>query len=146
MKGGFFTLAIILLAFMNVLTFVYSSQAVAQNNNLERLIKENPDKVVYVQAKDGYTPIKGKDYFDGSAGLNAMSFSITNTTIKEVAIPGPQGLPGVGINGVDGKDAPIQEIRINVTTGDLESKLTDASFWRVLVPCNQLQVSCGSIE
>jgi len=146
MKGGFFTLAIILLAFMNVLTFVYSSQAVAQNNDLQRLIKENPDKVVYVQAKDGYTPIKGKDYFDGAAGLNAMSFSITNTIVKQVAIPGPQGLPGIGINGVDGKDAPTQEIRINTISGDLESKLTDAAFWRVLVPCNQLQVSCPGAE
>jgi len=128
---------------MNVFTFFYSSQALSNTTNIKDTIKNNPPKIVYVQAKDGYTPVKGKDYFDGAAGLNAMSFSVVNTVIKEVPLMGERGIDGKdGVDGKNGQDAPYQEIRINDETGDLETKLNTTKFWETLIPCSNLQVGC----
>jgi len=146
MKNKLSTLAVVLLACFTVLNFSLSSQALNQSKNLERVIKENPDKIVYVQAKDGKTPIKGIDYFDGASGINAMSFSVTNNIVKEVPLIGEKGEPGAdgvdGVNGIDGINAPTQELRINPETGDLESKYSNWWFWTPLIPCSELKVGC----
>jgi len=133
---------------MNVLTFVYSSQAFNNTAGLQDSIKNNPPKIVYVQAKDGYTPIKGKDYFDGATGLNAMSFSITNTIIKEVPLPGIKGDKGdspaclLEETQCRGANGSGDRIRINPTTGDLETKLDDARFWSPLLECDEFRLEC----
>ena len=140
MKGKLATLAIILLTCLNVATLIYANQAVKNTQGLQNSIENNPSKIVYVQAKDGYTPIKGIDYFDGAAGINSVSFSTTNTTVKEVPLIGETGKSG--LNGLDGKDAPYQSVRINKDTGDLESKMSDEKFWIVLITCSELKVEC----
>jgi len=148
MKGKLNTLAIVLLATMNVLTFVYVSQTTTQLSNLKRSIDDKTSKVVIYQAKDGYTPVKGIDYFDGSSGINAVSYSRTETVVKEVPLMGNTGDEGktppcyYEDTQCRGTNAATQELRINPYTGDLESKLTDADFWTTLVPCAQLQVGC----
>ena len=146
MKSKFSTSAIILLAIMNVLTLVYATQAVHNTGDISQKLKDNPPKIVYVQAKDGYTPVKGIDYFDGAQGINAMSYNVTNKIIKEVPLAGTTGNNGndglPGKDGTDGKDAPIQELRVNSSTGDLESKLTSDSFWTTLVACSDYKTEC----
>lgn len=85
--------------------------------------------------KDGITPIKNVDYFDGKDGKNSQSTKIIlkerETVIRErVAQPK---------NGRDGKDAPITLIRCNVERNRWEYKLYGDETWGVLndeeVPC-----------
>lgn len=53
-----------------------------------------------VKGKDGYTPVKGKDYFDGTDGKDGY------TPVKgKDYFDGAPGKDGInGTNGVDGKD------------------------------------------
>lgn len=139
-------LAIILLACIQVLSLIYTTQTVNNTNGITKKLNDNPPKIVYVQAKDGYTPVKGLDYFDGAKGINAVSFSVTNNTIKEVPLAGIAGKDGIngndGLPGKNGADAPTQELRVNPSNGDLESKLTSDSFWTTLVACSDYRTVC----
>ena len=128
---------------MNVLTLSYTTQALNNTNSISNKLNNNPPKIVYVQAKDGYTPVKGVDYFDGAKGLNAMSFNVTNTVVKEVPLIGEKGADGTnGRDGVDGRDAPYQEIRVNNQSKNIESKLTSDTFWRTLISCAEYRLEC----
>ena len=129
---------------MSLLTFVNNTQLKSDIATLETGVKDNPSKVIYVQAKDGKTPVKGIDYFDGKNGINSVSFSIETTIIKEVPLIGEKGADGKnGSDGLNGKDAPYQSIRINPDTGDLESKTSDQRGWDILVVCSELKVGCN---
>jgi len=129
-----------------VLSFVYITQAVKNTNGITQKLKDNPPKIVYVQAKDGYTPVKGLDYFDGTAGINAVSYSITNNTVKEVPLVGTAGKDGAdglpGKDGINGEDAPVQQIRVNPDNGDMESKMSNQKFWETLVVCSDYRTVC----
>ena len=144
MKGKITIIAIVLLTVLNLLSLIYSSQSKSEIESLKDSVNNKTNKVVVYQGQDGYTPVKGKDYFDGAAGVNSMSYSISNTVVKEVPLVGERG--PAGENGINGLDAPVQEIRINPDTGDLESKLTGYKFWQTLVSCNQLQVGCPNAQ
>jgi len=151
MKSKYFTLAMILLALMNVLTFVYVTQALNNTTQITNKLNNNPPKIVYVQAKDGYTPIFGKDYFNGAAGINAVSYSITRETVKDVPLLGEKGDKGDspeclleekkcrGDNGIDGRS---QELRLNSDTKNIESKFTDAKYWDTLIACSEYRLEC----
>ena len=140
MKNKLPTLAVVLLAFFTLLNFSFSSQALQQTKNLETLIKENPNKIVYVQAKDGYTPVKGKDYFDGTAGINAMSYVIQTNTIEQLPIIGPIG--PAGKDGKDGVDGAFQQTQINPDTKDIETKMSYSRYWETLVHCSEYRLEC----
>lgn len=102
-------------------------------DSLEKAIKSMPTP------QDGYTPVKGVDYFDGASGKdgangsNALSYNTTETVIKEV--------PVNGMNGKDGADAPRFEMQLS-PTGDLQTKYSDSRFWQTLIPCNKLLIVC----
>lgn len=143
MKDKLILLSLVVLSCLAVLNFSVTSQSLSKNEELQTIIKENPNKIVYVQAKDGKTPVKGVDYFDGANGLNAVSFSITNNIVKEVPLIGEKGADGVnGKDGANGKDGQTQQIRINPDTGDLENKYSDWWVWNILIPCSELKTSC----
>ena len=143
MKTRIIVLAFILLASLNVLTFIYTTQAVNKTSAIQTRLENNPTKIVYVEAKDGYTPIFGKDYKDGAPGINAVSYSVTKQVIQEVAIPGTPGKNGVdGIPGKDGIDGSYQEIRVNTDTRDIETKQSTNRFWETLVVCSEYRVEC----
>ena len=147
MKSKLNTTAIVLLALLNVATLLYVSQTKNELALLSESIDNKTSQVVVYEGKNGYTPVKGKDYFDGAAGINAMSYTVSNTVIKELPIIGPQGPAGNnGVDGINGQDAPIQEIRINPETGDLQSKMSNERYWSVLVLCRQLQVGCKNAD
>lgn len=140
-------LAAILLAVMNILTFVYVSQATSGIDTLAKNVEEKTNKVIVYEGKPGYTPVVGKDYFNGKDGLNAVSYSVTRTVIQEVPIKGDPGASGKdGIDGKDGADAPFQELRVNQESGDLESKLSSDKYWITLIPCSELKTSCPGAE
>lgn len=143
MKNKLTTLAVVLLACMNVLTFVYASQSTAQIEGLKKSVDAKTNKIVVYNGKDGETPVKGVDYFDGANGINAMSYTVNTTVVKEVPLIGRPGSDGKdGKDGENGKDAPIQELRVNSFTGDVETKLSSDVFWRVMIPCSELKVGC----
>jgi len=146
-------LAIMILACMNVLSFVYITQVTSQLDELKVSVLNNTGKVIVYKSEDGYTPVKGVDYFDGT---NAVSFSVQNYVLrevtKEVSIPakdgltpacyfevdqckGPQG--NTGQNGESG-----DEVRINDETGDLEKRKIGERYWETMLPCIKLQVGC----
>jgi len=148
MKSKYFTLAMILLAFMNVLTFVYVTQSLNNTNKITDKLNNNPPKIVYVQAKDGYTPVLGKDYFNGTAGINAVSYSITKETVKEVPLLGEKGDKGDSpsclleesqCRGADGRE---QRIQVNPDTKNIEAKMSGDKYWETLVSCSEYRLEC----
>lgn len=104
--------------------------------------------------RDGYTPVKGIDYHDGT---NSVS---TNTTVvKEKPVNGQNGTNGdsayqiavkhgfVGteeqwLASLKGAAGIGVQVQLNQLTGDLETKRDNDDFWTVLMPCNKLLVSC----
>lgn len=135
-------LAVILVAFMNVLTFVYVTQSKSEFNNFAKTVEEKTNKVIVYEGKPGYTPVLGKDFFNGKDGLNAMSYSITQTVIKEVPLQGKEGAPGKdGADGKDGKDAPDLEYQFD-NSGNFQVKKTGDVFWSNLIPCSKFVDGC----
>lgn len=142
MKNRLVTVAVILLACMNVLTFVYATQTKEQMNSVQKTVVENPSKVIVYESEDGYTPVKGIDYFDGADGISSMSYTVNTVTIKEMPVMGPMG--PAGADGKDGKDAVSQEFRINPETGDFETKPSDQRGWTVMITCDRFVSGCGA--
>ena len=132
------------LVLLNVGSFTYSMQSAKEFNRLNTAVLSLPTEPIVYVGQDGKSPKLGIDYFlpkNGKDGVNSISFSstITETVIKEVPLVGAPGL-----SGTDGKDADQQQIRINPTSGDLETKLSSESFWGTLIPCEELKVTCDA--
>lgn len=73
--------------------------------------KDGVDGKDGIDGKDGYTPVKGKDYFDGKDGKDGA--------------PGKDGLPGK--DGADGKDGVgIEDIHFNADN-EMVISMTDSS-------------------
>ena len=143
MKNRLLPVVLVVLIILSLGSFTYSLEASRQTAELKTIIAKLPKSPIVYQGKDGYTPKLGIDYFlpeNGKNGINSISFVTSETVVKEVPLAGIPGIPGV--DGVNGIDAPIQEIRINESTGDLESKLSDAAFWKVLLQCNEFREVC----
>lgn len=116
-----------------IATLESSIQLVANSRNVKPQVYNGTD------GKDGIS-IKGENGTDGSNGIDgkdSVSTYSKEVIIKEVPIVGAPGK-----DGMDGKDADKQEIRINPETGDLESKDSSWRLWTTLIPCNELKVSC----
>jgi len=151
MKPRIVLIAVLSLACINIFTLIQSTQALKQNETLENVIKDNPPRIVYVQAKDGKTPIVGVDFPYPKDGINSVSFSRTTEVIKEVPLIGEKGTTGDSpaclqeqsqCRGENGVDAPVQEIRINSSTGDLENKLSSTRLWNTLLTCSDFRTVC----
>lgn len=97
-----------------------------------------PQVINGIDGKDGARGITGKNGLDGKNGKDSQS-----TYLKEVfytptdVIKGEKGDPGVA-----GKDAPVQEIRINPETKNLETKTTADRYWFIIVSCSEMLKSC----
>lgn len=149
-----FTLILTVVGLLIAVTYL-ATDRVAKSDNINESIAALTQEVRELKKmpspKDGYSPIKGIDYddgrdgsngrsgkngVDGTNGVNALSTHTENTVIKEVPIEGKAG--------EDGKDAPILQIRLNPYTSDLETKLSDNTFWETLIPCGKLLVGCST--
>lgn len=144
MKNGITIVVVAILVVANISSLVNTSRSNAEIKQLISQANTIPSKVVYVQAKDGYTPVKGIDYFDGTNGMNSISFVQATTVVKEVPLIGEKGADGEdGADGKDGIDAPFQESRFNTATGNYETKLSTSRFWDIAIPCDKFVAGCG---
>lgn len=144
--GGVKNLLFILFAFITIGSFYSSLVTNASVNNVEERINSIPlePKVVVYKSKDGYTPVRGVDYFDGAAGIagkngvdgkDAVSTVVntTETVVKEVPIVGPKGDKG--------DPAPSIEYRID-EYGNFQTKNSDDDLWQLLIPCDKFVGGC----
>lgn len=147
MKNKITTISLVVVTILSV-AYTNLNNLSLQNElkTLKDSVNNNTNKVVVYEGKDGYTPVKGIDYFDGAAGLNSVSFSTVKTEIKEVPLlgeKGDKGRDGVdGVNGTDGQNAPVQETRVNSESKNIETKLSDSWQWRILVSCSEYRLEC----
>jgi len=130
---------LVLLNVVSLLNNIHTNDSIASIQNKIQSIPKEP--IVYI-GKDGRTPVKGIDYRDGDngkAGINSISFITTQTVIKEVPL---MGTPGK--DGVNGENAPTQEIQVNPDTYDIETKLSNLRGWNLLVKCSEYRLECPS--
>lgn len=74
----------------------YSNSAVKSLNISKTIDNSIKNKIDSLNLHDGYTPILGKDYFNGANGTNGVN-----------GLNGKDGLSIKGDTGEPGKDAPI---------------------------------------
>jgi len=102
--------------------------------NISSIIDNSVSKKVdSLNIKDGYTPIKGVDYFDGVNGTNSIS---TNTTIIEKTIE------QVPVNGSNGNDGLTPIPRCNISKNRWESRYNTYDLWKVILDENNKPVKC----
>jgi len=147
--GKFKTFLLVLVAVFSVGSFynsIVASQAVTQVQSKIDSIPLEPKVVVY-KSKDGYTPVKGIDYFDGVAGIAGANgsngkdsvSSVTSTIqtiVKEIPIPGPKG-----DKGDSGKDSPTPQYRTD-EYGNFQTKNDGDLFWQNLIECERFVGGC----
>lgn len=92
-----------------------------------------------IDGKDGAPgiSIKGDTGISGRDGLNSISNNTVIEKIIHVPEKGKDGNPGK-----DGVNAPVQEIRINPETKDLESKKNTDRYWITMINCVDLLKVC----
>jgi len=134
MRSRVLIVAILILAIFNVLSFYSSTQAQSKIDELQKSVENKTNKVVVYDGKDGRNGENGVD------GKNAVSYSISQLTVKEVPLPGTPGKDGT--DGIKGEDGAFQEIRVN-DSGDIENKLSNDKYWTVLVPCSAYRMECS---
>lgn len=138
---------LVILAFAS--TMFVASYKIAQKQMQQSVAAEMEKQISSIKMLNGKTPVKGVDYTDGkdgndgrngrdgtngANGKDSVSTHTETTVIKEQ--------PLVGLEGQRGADAPMQQIRLNPVTNDLETKLSNTIFWQVLIPCDKLIVTC----
>lgn len=126
-----------LVVFLAALVF-FASYKIA---SIETQYKNLADGVRNIKVINGIDGEDGKPGLNGSNGINGKngSDSLSTETVERFYIQQP---PEKGEPGQPGKDAPIQETRLNPETKDLETKTTSDRFWKTLIPCVELLRSC----
>jgi len=102
-------------------------------STIERMIRD-------ITPKDGYTPVKGIDYFDGKKGDkgdNAISTFETETIIEQVPLPGSTG--DKGEKGDSGQNGATPLLRCNADRNRWEVRYGVDEKWRLL---NNETVAC----
>lgn len=108
-------------------------------------------QIISQPGKDGYTPIKGVDYFDGRDGVNGRSGLDGQNGQDALPLLGPPGQPGpsaydvwklagnegtledylTSLKGEKGDRGENPSVRTNEATGDLEYKNPGDVFWQI---------------
>lgn len=136
-----FTVAWFSVLFVLLILILLSSRGEAK---MRQYIDEKIQTVSLQQAKvleslpeprDGYTPIKGVDYFDGRSGTNGTNTTSIHTekTIVEHTI---EQVP------IKGEDGRTLEVQVNPLTNDFEKRYVGDEFWQILIPCEKLLTTC----
>ena len=141
-----YTLVAVLVLF-NVVSILGNAQSDAQSKqtlqSIQGQLDEIPKEPIVYNGRDGKTPQAGIDYplpKNGANGTNSISFVTTQTIVKEVPLLGEKG--DTGATGEPGKDAPTQQLRVNTDTKNLENKLSDEKYWKVLLYCTDYRNEC----
>lgn len=108
-------------------------------NNLANQKQMIPKVINGIDGKDGEPglSIKGNAGEDGRNGTDSISTSTVIEKIIYVPEKGKEGSPGK-----DGLNAPVQEIRINPETKNLESKKNTDRYWVTMINCIDLLKVC----
>lgn len=134
-------LMLVIIALLAIGVFSLTNKIATLENSIQTIANTKQLPVpapTVINGKDGLS-IKGDNGEKGNTGENGKD-SISTREYFETKIIEQQ--PIKGDTGAPGKDAPEQEIRLNESTGNLESKKSDKKFWTVLIPCEKLIVSC----
>lgn len=117
---------------------VYKISTEKEQEFKDRIASMNKEIVkLKLEVKDGYTPIKGKDYFDGKPGEKPsvkeiieiikplIPDPIKGEKGEDSTVPGPKGDSIQGIPGKDGSPDKPDEIieKINTTKQSIEKKV-----------------------
>jgi hypothetical protein len=101
----------ILLAILLALSLYSNYLLVSEKNVLDNMIATKLDSIkipIPKDGKDGYTPIKGVDYFDGTNGKNATNSQIQQAVGNYLAVhPVQNGTDGK--NGTNATDSQVQQ-------------------------------------
>lgn len=117
----------------------------AQFKSIKKQINESrTQQIIEKPGKDGYTPVKGVDYFDGTDGvaghngvngLNAVNTITLQPIYSNVPIPGPQGEVGPdGAQGQTGKTGPVTFVQ-QLPTGEWQCRFGDDINWQPITEC-----------
>lgn len=124
-------------------------------NSLAR-VTEVMDSITQPEdGEDGYTPVKGVDYFDGERGPrgfkgekgddgeDSTSKYVTETIIKEVPVKGEDGKDGyTPVKGVDYFDGKTPVLRCNESKNRWESKYSGSDNWTIVRNENDQPAEC----
>jgi len=169
-KDSRIILAFVVLAGLMVLLLVVSMQrnqqvnkAIATIQGLQAQVEQLKEtKVQVVNGRDGYTPVKGVDYFDGANGVSIQGNMGPQGIQGPVGPQGPQGAVGlsaydiwklagndgdlqdflVSLKGEKGDPAQPPQVQVNPETGDLEFKNAQDFFWQVWMKKCEVRDSC----
>jgi len=131
------------------------------NQQIKTLQLSSP-QVKVVNGTNGYTPIKGVDYCDGSNGQNGVGTQGLVGQTGATGAQGPQGTPGLSaydiwklagntgtlqdflasLKGEKGDPASPPLIQVNPITKDLEYKNVQDIFWQVWIKKCEIMGSC----
>lgn len=134
MKGNWITnvLVTILIILVGILVFLQLEQRGLLDGKVSKAISDIalPEPKEPKEPKDGYTPIKGVDYFDGNNGKDSLSTHTveTETITKEVHTQ-KEVLTQVPVNGKDGY-TPI--LQCNTIKNRWEFKNNADERWQIL--------------
>lgn len=127
----------LLIAASVAIIFMIADLKQSQDQKIESTINQMMKDIM---PHDGYTPVKGIDYFDGEKGEkgdNAISTYETETIIKEVPLPGMVG--ETGEKGDKGDNGATPLLRCNAERNRWEVRYGVDEKWRLL---NNEVVAC----
>jgi len=133
MNSRVLTISVVVLIVFSIFNLSLSVKSNERYESLRESIDAKTNKTIVYNGKDGRNGSNGVD------GINAVSFSVTQLTIKEVPLVGKDGL-----DGKNGVDAPVQQLRVNPDTKDIENRLSSDKYWGTLVVCSEYRIECPS--
>lgn len=139
-----FILVVTMLLAIIVAACIYVIRNDNRLKNLESLLSKQPKIVQPVDGKNGYTPIKGVDYFDGTNGKDGKDSHSTHTIEKQTIVENNikeviKEIPIKGAEGKKGNDGLTQQLLVDINTCYLMSKYTNDDSW---LPLAQLPKPC----
>lgn len=119
----------LVLSFINIIVLNRHDQSEDIDRRIDSIIKRIDALPTPLNGVDGYTPVKGIDYFDGYTpvkgvdyrdGVDSKSTHTKETVIKQVPI-----------NGKDGVDGLTPELRCSVTKNRWELRYSPEASWQI---------------
>lgn len=163
MKSKLLITLVVVLAVLSIVLLYKQSESEKKIDRLIEQVQQLPKEPVVYNGKDGYTPKLGVDYFlpkNGKDGLNSISFVTTQTILKDVPLAGTSGKSAYDIwidagnvgteidflSYLRGSDTPTQQLRVDLVTGNLQSKLSSWDSWNTLLYCADYRLVCPNVD
>lgn len=135
---------------VNIVLFVRQDEV---KREIRHSVSEEIAKVKIPQPKDGYTPVKNLDYFDGQNGINATDKQVKQAVDQYFKENPPQVINGSNgytpqkgvdyFDGNPGQDGITPLVRCNTTKNRWEVRYGLDQAWQLL---NNEKVKCTTEE